>query len=61
MTTLGERRWPLPARTAGPIWTEQPMRFPAGDAETLADALEEAGSDMAELVELCKQGALFIQ
>jgi hypothetical protein len=33
----------------------------AGDAETLASALEEAGSDMAELIELCRQGALFIQ
>jgi hypothetical protein len=33
----------------------------AGDAETLAEALEEAGSDAVELIELCRQGALFIQ
>jgi hypothetical protein len=33
----------------------------AGDAKTLAEALEEAGTDMAELMELCRLGALFIQ
>ena len=33
----------------------------AGDAQTLAEALDEAGGDVAELIELCKQGALFIQ
>ena len=33
----------------------------AGDAEALAEALEEAGGDVAELIELCRQGALFIQ
>jgi hypothetical protein len=33
----------------------------AGDAETLAEALEEAGSGVAELMELRRQGALFIQ
>lgn len=35
--------------------------IPAGDAETLAEALEEAGSGVAELMELRRQGALFIQ
>jgi hypothetical protein len=33
----------------------------ADDAETLADALDEAGDDVAELIDLCRQGALFIQ
>jgi hypothetical protein len=33
----------------------------AGDAENLAEALAEADVDVAGLIELCRQGAIFIQ
>jgi hypothetical protein len=45
-------------------WTgidETANELSAGDAETLAEALEEAGGDVAELIDFCGQGAVFIQ